>query len=880
MGEVYKARDTRLGREVAIKILSGAIASNADHLRRFEQEARSASALSDPHIVTVFDVGEQAGIHYFASELVEGGDLRERLAPGGMPLKKAIDIAEQIASGLASAHEKGITHRDLKPENVLLTKDGQAKIADFGLAKLAQTSGVELSQVPTLDRIETTEGVVMGTVSYMSPEQAAGRRVDYRSDQFSFGIILYEMLTGGLAFRRETQGETLAAILRDEPAPISELNPAVPAPLSWIVERCLAKDPQERYTSTRDLAREISDVRRHLSEAMNARGTPAATTPEKHRRRLPAVAAAAGIAAALGIGAAALIRGRTPVTARPTEVRFSLHLPDDRLFLPDFAFAPDGRSLVVAIAEGLGPNRPTPSSSRLYLRRLDDEELRPLPGTEWATGPFFSPDSATIGFFSPPRMRLEKILLSGGAPQRIADLPEGFDGADWAPDGTIFVAIPARGISKVPSSGGSLSPVTTQEHGFGEGEIYQSFPQVLPGGRSLLFPARGDTETGAARIVALRLASGARKNLVENARMGRFADGLLVFARREGDLLAAPFDDRSLSLSADPKPTSDIIDAEYRSPRFALAPDGSMAYLARGMSQPGRLLLIDARGAQSVLPITFPTKHPEARISPDGRRLVIVEGQPYPRISIYNLDGSGRRIVAEGASYWPIWTPDGKSIIYNSLTADTAAVNLYRKEADGGAAERLTSSKQHQQPLDVTPDGKWLMYQERSAGTGYDLWLLALDGDRTRRALLQTPANELQGAFSPDARWFAYASDESGRMEVYLRAFPSGGGATRVSEEGGGEPVWARDGHSLYFRDNSGTVVWAASFEASPRPVVGTPRRLAEGWFAWVLPFGRLIDTTPDGRVLVGVSPLLIQHELRVMLNWTGAVKRRLQIER
>src|ERR1700693_627951 len=253
MGEVYKAKDTRLGREVAIKVLSSAVASDTEHLRRFEQEARSASALSDPHIVTVFDVGEQDGIQYFAAELVEGGDLRSRLGTDGLPIKKALEIAEQIASGLASAHEKGITHRDLKPENILLTKACQDKIADFGLAKLAETPDAEVSQMPTANRIETTEGVVMGTVSYMSPEQAAGRKIDYRSDQFSFGLILYEMLTGKLAFRKETKGETLAAILRDKPPAIAESNPAVPAPLIWIVERCLAKDLEERYASTRDL---------------------------------------------------------------------------------------------------------------------------------------------------------------------------------------------------------------------------------------------------------------------------------------------------------------------------------------------------------------------------------------------------------------------------------------------------------------------------------------------------------------------------------------------------------------------------------------------------------------------------------------------------
>src|SRR5580765_6313217 len=328
MGEVYRARDTRLGREVAVKVLSSAVASNADHLRRFEREARSASALSDPHIVTVFDVGEQGGVHYFASELVEGGDLRSRLEDGRLPLRKAIEIAEQVASGLASAHERGITHRDLKPENILLTKAGVAKIGDFGLAKLAETPDVELSRMPTSDRAETAAGVVMGTVAYMSPEQASGRKVDYRSDQFSFGVILYEMLVGHPPFRREAAGETLAAILHDEAPPVVDSNPAVPAPVSWIVERCLAKDPEERYASTRDLAREIAGARGRLSETSGKGRTMAPASAPRGRRGFVWALAGAAAVAAIWFAAGRL---RSP-RETPRDMRFQIEAPPKATF--------------------------------------------------------------------------------------------------------------------------------------------------------------------------------------------------------------------------------------------------------------------------------------------------------------------------------------------------------------------------------------------------------------------------------------------------------------------------------------------------------------------------------------------------------------------
>jgi serine/threonine protein kinase len=439
MGEVYRAKDTRLGRDVAIKVLSSSIASSPEHLRRFEQEARSASALSDPHIVTVHDVGEQDGIHYFASELVEGGDLRTRIGADGVPIKRALEIAEQIASGLASAHEKGITHRDLKPENILLTKSGAAKIADFGLAKLTETPDSEMSQMLTADRIETTEGVVMGTISYMSPEQAAGRKIDYRSDQFSFGLILYEMLTGKLAFRRETKGETLAAILRDEPSPVAELNPSVPGPIAWIVERCLAKDPEERYSSTRDLAREISSVRRHLSDGTSSGRAQAVISPRKIRRRIAWMTA--GILGASLIGVLLSFRAGS----RSERKRFGKVAFVQKTFRPQAifqaAFAPDGETIVYSAAlEGNVPE--------LFTMRPEFPEPRPLglPRTHLLS----ISSKGELAVLTKTRFiahrlftgTLSRVSLGGTAPREIL---ENVRQADWSPDGSELAILRTAG---------------------------------------------------------------------------------------------------------------------------------------------------------------------------------------------------------------------------------------------------------------------------------------------------------------------------------------------------------------------------------------------------------------------------------------------------
>jgi len=893
MGEVYRAKDPRLGREVAIKVLPAEVAADGERLRRFEQEARAASALNHPNILTLHDLGSEEGCPYLVLELLDGRSLREVIAEQGpVPLRRALDWGAQIARGLAAAHAKGIVHRDLKPENLFLCRDGRIKILDFGLAKLVlpEEPGSRLARATTIAE-PTHTGVVLGTAGYMAPEQVRGERVDARADLFALGCVLYELLTGVRAFGRQSAAESMSAILRDEPRPVASVVPdrAPPAAVEALVRRCLEKDPDDRFGSARDVAFALEALTAEGSGASlpgtalssGAGGEPVPASTPRLLRRIGVWAAIASLGAAAGIVALLATRSVAPPAKPADEIRFSLRVPHDQLFLPEFALAPDGSALVVDIAEGYSEDRATYTSSHFFLRRLDDETLHPLAGTEWSWAPFFSPDGASVAFYTSRRQRLERISIAGGQPQKIVDLTQNYMGADWAPDGSIFVSAPGIGLSRVPATGGSLSPVTFLERDFEAGEIYQTMPQVLPGSRSLLFAASSDTEAGGARLAAFDLVAEKRRNLVEDARFGRYADGLLVYSRDGGDLYAVPFDPEALELRGEPKPTGVSVETSYRVGRFALSSTGTLAYLPRGKKQPARLLLIDTEGGQTALPSDYQNYLLLARISPDGRRLVSAVQEPDWRIVTFDLDGGGRRIVDECGCYWPIWTADGASVIYNRVSEDTSAVNLYRKAADGsGSAERLTNSSEHQQALSVTPDGRWLMYSQQSPTSGFDLRLLALDGEDAARVLLQTAANEFQGVFSPDGNWFAYTSDESGRLEVYLRAFPSGEGMFRVSQDGGNEPVWSRDGRTIYFRDISGHIIWSASFDAASSPIVGTPRHFATGSFTDVLPFGRQIDTTPDGRVLVASPPLTIQREFRVVVNWAAAVKRRLGFDR
>jgi serine/threonine protein kinase/Tol biopolymer transport system component len=780
MGEVYKARDTRLGREVAIKVLSSAVATDSEHLRRFEQEARSASALSDPHIVTVFDVGEQDGIHYFASELVEGGDLRSRLGADGIPVRKAIEIAEQIASGLASAHEKGITHRDLKPENILITKAGQAKIADFGLAKLAETPDAELSQMPTANRIETTEGVVMGTVSYMSPEQAAGRKIDYRSDQFSFGLILYEMLTGKLAFRKETRGETLAAILRDEPPPISELNPSVPFPVVWIVERCLAKDPEERYASTRDLAREISGVRRHISGATSSGREQAVASPRKNRIRI-----VWAIAGAIGAG----------IIVFPLSYRTAVRVERKRLEKVSFvqetfrrqaifqaAFAPDGETIVYSAAqEGNVPE--------LFTIRSEFPEPRPLglPRTHLlsisAKGELAVLTNARYVAQRLFTGTLARVSLGGTAPREIL---ENVRQADWSPDGTELAIIRTKeGKDRLEFPIGKVLYETAG---------YLSDLRVSPrGDRIALFehPRKWD-DRGSVIIVdragKRTLLSGEYGGGVEGLAWSKTGDEV-IFA---GDIGSPAYTLYSVDLSG------------HR--RVALRSAGGLTM--HDVSRTGRWLVtrddahyeisVRGPGATAERDLSWLDQSVGPYLSRDGS-LLLFDDQSAPSGPNYGLclrrtDGGPVVRLGEGRD-WGL-SPDENWALAIIFTPPQLVIY----PTGPGEIRRLPRGNlQTYQTAAWFPDGKRVLVVGNEAGKASRCYAQDVSGGPPRPV---TPEATMNGTVSPDGLQILYLNS----LGNWFIQRAGGGTAEAVSELTSEDEVirWSADGRSIYvFRPSS-----------------------------------------------------------------------------
>ncbi|HEX7253043.1 MAG TPA: protein kinase, partial [Thermoanaerobaculia bacterium] len=584
MGEVYRARDQRLGREVAIKVLPEGYSSDPGRLQRFEQEARAASGLNHPNIVTVYDIGQVGATPYIAMELIEGISVRELIASGPVPVRKLLGIVAQVAEGLSKAHAAGIVHRDLKPENVMLSTDGFVKILDFGLAKLVVEPVDTASRVPTLAKPETHPGTVMGTVGYMSPEQAAGLPLDFRSDQFSFGSIVYEMSTGKRAFDRATSVDTLSAILHEEPEPIGRVNPETPPPLRWIVERCLAKDSRERYASTVDLARDLASVREHISELSG--GQPVLSSAVRHRNRWLLLWGVAAAALLSGLALGYFSRGRRTIETQPL-MRLSLTFPAAESPVlnaegPVLALSPDGTRLVYVGRSSEG--------RRLYVRPMDQFGATPISGTGGAMGPFFSPDGQWVGFWADGK--LKKVSLAGGEPLTICDAPI-LRGASWGSDGTILYSPSSiTSLWRVSEKGGDAKPVTTLDTG--KGEATHRWPQILPGGRAAIFTIHGLSGSyDNARIGLLLLATGERRILLEGGADARYLPtGHLVYLRANS-LFAVPFDLTKLSITGPSVPVLDGVRTltPVGFAHYAFSPAGNLVYIARDPKQLERELV-------------------------------------------------------------------------------------------------------------------------------------------------------------------------------------------------------------------------------------------------------------------------------------------------
>ncbi len=861
MGVVYRARDSRLGRDVALKLLPDVFAADAERLARFEREAQLLAALNHPNIAAIHGLEEANGLRFLVLELVEGETLAERLARGPLPLEEALELARQVAEGLEAAHEKGIVHRDLKPGNVKLTPDGVVKILDFGLAKAfaAEAAEQDISKSPTLTSPSTQVGVLLGTVAYMSPEQARGKAVDRRADIWAFGCLLYEMLTARAAFAGESVSDVVAAVLKSEPN-WSALPAHTPDQLRTLLRRCLQKDPKQRL-------HHIADARLELAEALAGGGIRVAAALPRLRWPVAAALLLAGIAIGAVLGFLGLMRGRQP--APPAPVRLGLVLPSDAPMAvgagPAVALSPDGRRLVYVARRG--------TTTQLYVRALDREEVVPIPGTESASGPFFSPDGEWVGFFAGADFKLKKVPISGGPAVTLCRILPNAIGASWAPDDRIYFYNGRQGgLAQVPASGGAPEVVTVPDTN--QGEVSHRWPHVLPGGEAIFFAIETSKTFDDARIGVLSLKTGKWKTLLEGGSLPQYApSGHLLFVRA-GTLLAAPFSLDRLEVTGPPVPVLDGIttDARTGDALVSLSGNGTLVFLPGGLLAAERALVsVDRNGVARPLTDVRPPFE-DLDLSPDGRYVATTIEGPAWNVWVYDVvRGTLGRLTFERDNRDPAWTPDGKRIVYASLR--DGRYGLYSKAADGsGSEEQLYTSQNWHVPYSFSPDGQILSFSEVSPTTAMDLWLLPLSGERKARVFLQTKFEEESGMFSPDGRWLAYDSDESGRSEIYVQAFPGPGGKWQISTTGGQRPVWAATGSELYYRN--GDKLMAVTVTAQPSFNAGTPRVLFQGHY-WSS--GHAYDVSPDGQHFVmikaGEQESSVTH-LGVVLNWSEDLRR------
>jgi serine/threonine protein kinase len=883
MGVVYKAVDTHLDRPVAIKVLPHVAVINPERKRRFVQEARAASALNHPNILHVYDIGTQEGVDYIVMEYVEGQTLDEVIAPGGLKTAPALDYATQIAGALAAAHAAGIVHRDIKPGNIMVNTAGLVKVLDFGLAKLREPDETDSQGITQTMKPRTEEGAILGTPAYMSPEQAEGRKVDARSDIFSFGAVLYEMLTGRRAFNEASKMATLSAILHKNPEPVGQIVEAIPPELERILARCLRKDPARRL-------QHMGDVKLALEELREAPPPPhtAPPPPPPPPAWLPwAVAALACVAVV-----ALLWYFRRASPAEPT-TRFAFTVEDT----PELRGAdlegipvpsPDGLRLAFLVVNRSG-------KTELWVRSLSSRAAVLLPGTLDAVAPFWSPDSRWIGFLADGK--LKKVSASGGSAQTILELsnstPSGFQGA-WNQQGDIvFTRANRSPLYRVPESGGTPVQITTLDTKRGENS--HRFPEFLPDGRHFLFVARcSQRENDALYLGSLDsqerraiLPIGYRTSFVPNSD-GR--DGLLLFFR-DGTIFARQFRPENASPSGEPIPV--IENVEYapasRLASFSVAASGRLLVYRSGGPSASQFTWFDRRG-QPLGTLGAPGERIQPRISLDGKRVLFSrpDDQTGNRDIWYLevLRGTATRLTTNPANDWNgIWSPDGSRVVFGSDRHGGTALSMIERPLEAGGSETAVAGDAEAWPYDFSPDGRWIVYETSRPSQAADLWVMPLFGDRKPAPFATTNFSEGAARFSPDGRWIAYVSNESGRYEVYVRAFQAdghaGGVKLQISPEGGDYPVWSRDGKELFYITGDRMLAAVDTSRLSHSETVPPPVPLFRpchepgvngrplGATPWLQPF----DIAPDGRFLFNcqaVKPALPT----VVVNWQAELSR------
>ena len=870
MGEVYRARDNKLQREVALKLLPKAFAQDPERLARFRREAQILAQLNHPNIAAIYSVEQTGDTHFLVMELAPGETLRDRIKRGPVPVEESLDIAKQIAAGLECAHEKSIVHRDLKPANIKVTPEGVVKILDFGLARAfaADTGSSDPANSPTLTGM-TAPGTILGTAAYMSPEQARGKTVDKRSDIWALGCVLYEMLTGKHAYDGEDVTDILASVVKSEPD-WQALPENTPPGIRTLLRRCLQKDKDRR-------SRDAAEIQLQIQEALEApvteetKAAKAVPLPPLWRRAVP-WGVGAMLAAVVGIGAWTL----RPIPT-PTVTRFAVSLPPDETLqplranapCPSIAVSPDGSLVAYVAIQG--------TQQQLYLREMDSLEATPVPGGAGAQvySVFFSPDGQWVAFGADGM--LKKSPTSGGAPVTVANVTFCMGGVAWGADDTIIFPRPG-GLLQVAAAGGTPEPANLNLSAEEQANVRLTslFPKFLPGGNVLLFtvPGSGSNNLDDRQIVAQRLDTGERRVLVQGGVSPHYVStGHLVYARA-GTIIAGPFDLERLEVTGGPITLVEgLAQSGNGFSEFDVSENGALVYMAGGgpEAQDRTLVWVDRNGTAEPLGAP-PGAYGHPQLSPDGRQLAVTVEFPKRDIWVYDISRSAlTRLTFEGANSRPLWTPDGKRIAFRSVRATS---DLFWKLADGtGAEEEITTRMT--QPSSISPDGKLAFYYGNGATSGRDIWTVPLEDERTPSVFLQTPFDEAAPKISPDGQWLAYVSNESGRSEIFVRAFPGPGGKWQISTEGGSEPLWARNGRELFYR--SGDKVMAVDITTQPSFQAGTPRMLFEGKYVRRNNETNY-DVSPDGQRFLMIQADEQQAaatQLHVVLNWFEELKQR-----
>jgi Tol biopolymer transport system component len=861
MGEVYRARDTRLGRDVAIKVLPQHLSENPEVHARFEREARTISSLNHPHICTLHDVGREQDDEYLVMEMIEGETLAQRLERGPLPIPEVLKLGIQIADALDRAHRAGIVHRDFKPGNVMLSKSG-AKLTDFGLARRigpiagAANSGVtiaQLTQSPTVASPLTAEGSIVGTFLYMAPEQLEGRETDARGDLWALGCVLYEMATGHRAFEGRTQASLIGAIMNSEPPPVSSVTAFAPPALDGLIRACLAKDPEERIQTAHD-------VKLQLTWIQQSGSTPTAVAAPVVTKRRATREAIAWTVAGVSLALLGLIAWRGMNAPSAQQIRFSIPIPDRLTGVDLPRVSPDGRTIAFSAQDSTGRRM-------IWVRPMNALAANPLPGTERSGRPFWSPDSRHLAFFADGK--LKKIALAGGPPIVVCDAPSGSDGSWGTHNVILYDGGTTDPIRRVSAGGGVAATAVPSDSIAGVG-----WPAFLPDGQHFFYTELPITDPSRIMLGTLGQPKGVPLG-VTGSRIEYSPDGYLLFAR-ERTLLAQRFDLGRRRMVGEPFPVAeDLPVSGSAQANFTVSGNGVLVYRTTGAII-SRLVWLD-RSGHELGQVGPPGDYRAPALSRDGSRVAIRRRESdASNLDIWTIEigrGTSTRLTFDPADdSGPLWSPDGTQIVWQSSRGNESA--LWMKNSNGvGKEERIANGFAFATPLDWSRDGKWLLVQNQDPRTGVDMLVLPMTGDRKPQTLLQTPFNEGRGRFSPDGRWVVYESDESGHPEIYAVGFQGASGRWQISNDGGSDPAWSPDGREIYYLSRDQKLM-AVPITEGATLTAGTPHAL----FQVQVEAGtrrNVYEVAPDGkRFLFQVPAGDTGTPITAVVNWRADQQR------